>query len=76
MLFHLRTRYGDRLIPDDTEPEEFGSLEEARQEAVEQIREVVEAAALSRKPPDCDGIEISDLQGGIVLRIPVSEANG
>ena len=76
MLFRLRVRYGDRFIPEDTDAEEFGSLEEARQEALQQIQELVAAASLSREPPDCDGIEISDLQGSTVLQVRVSEANG
>ena len=76
MLFRLRVRYGRRLIPEDTDAEEFGSLEEARQAAVEQIQDLVEAASLSREPPECDGIEISDFQGSTVLQVRVSEANG
>jgi hypothetical protein len=72
-LFYLKARYGHHLIPEDGEPEEFSTVEEARQEALQEVREFAEAAASSGKPPDCESIEIMDLHGHVVLRLSVGE---
>ena len=69
-LFRLRARYGNRIIPDDGDCEEFASLEEARQEALQEIGELSEMAVSTGKPSGCDSIEVTDPYGTVVLRVP------
>ena len=65
-LFYLKLRQGSEDLPNDPEPQEFLTLEAARIEAVEAIREL--------SAQDYDGIDILDHRGNHLLRVTTREA--
>ncbi len=60
-LFHLNLKPGPALTED--EPQEFANLEEAREEAIQSLRELAANAIRDGRSFDYAGIEITDQQG-------------
>lgn len=73
MRFYLNMRLRGTLI-DDPDGEEFASLAEAREEAVQSAREIMAEALKSGRPLGGWTFEISDEAGNVMLTLPFEEA--
>jgi hypothetical protein len=60
-FFYLKLRQGNEELPNDPEPQEFSSLEAARIEAIEAIREL-------SAPQTYDGIDVLDHRGQAIVQ--------
>jgi hypothetical protein len=70
-LFYLNLVRGNDEVPNDPEPQEFPDLEAARLEAIETLREIFGHAILESKAVRYDGIDITDQDGAVLLRVPM-----
>ena len=70
----LNLTSGNNSLPNDSEPQKFADLEAARLEAIESLREILGAAATENTRLDYDGIDIFGEDGGVCLRVSMSEA--
>jgi hypothetical protein len=74
-FFYLNLTRGNGELPNDPDPQEFPNLEAARLEAIESLREILGHATLDGRSPCCDGIEILDQDGAVLLRVPIEAAD-
>ena len=61
-------------LPNDPDPEEHPSLEAARAEAVESIRQMTSEAIAAGSRLVIQAIDITDEAGKVLVSVPVSEA--
>jgi len=74
-LFFLNLRHGLDELPNDHEPQEFPSLEEAKTEAIESLREIAALATTERRRMDYyDSIDIVSQDGRLLLAVTMLEA--
>jgi hypothetical protein len=71
--FYLKLRCGDEPLPNDPEPQEFMTIEEARKEAAQSLREIAADSVRHGQPFDYNGIDITDLEGKVLLHVSTSE---
>lgn len=73
--YHLLTRCGDVLLPDD-EGEEYSSLDEARTEALESARELMAERLRSGRPLNVanSSMEIYGEDGALRCIVPFASA--
>ena len=75
--YYFRVRDGGSLLPDDGASQEFATMEEVREEAVESARQLLSNAVLSGKAGSLDQqIEVMDQTGGLLLTVAVGRAIG
>jgi hypothetical protein len=74
-LFFLNLRHGLDDLPNDYEPQEFPSLEEAKAEAIASLREIAALANTEGRRMDYyDGIDIVSEDGRLLLTVTMLEA--
>jgi hypothetical protein len=71
--FYLHLRQGETLLR-DPDGREFGSLDDARTEAVLSARELIAARVLAGRKPNHSRFEIADAGDNVVLIVWFEEA--
>jgi hypothetical protein len=75
--YYFRVRDSGDLLPDGEEYQEMASLEDVRREAVSSAREILSESALNGKAATLDSqVEVYDVDGRLVLTVPVGHAVG
>ena len=71
--YFLKLTSGEGALPNDPDPEEHPSLEAARDEAVESIRQMASEAMAAGLRLNIDAIDVTDEGGKVLVSVPVSE---